>query len=174
VPEIEPEPIAAVSLRQETPPPKVAVEEVESAPVGDSSITLAQAQQNWARVLMHVQKVLKQPQVAAMARGGKPVDITGSVLTVGFVKSYEMHRQVTQNNAAFITKALEDVMRVKLKVSTTTIADDSAGEARAGASSREVEKSEPVQHPLTNDILTMFDGRIVDADQDPWEDSSNG
>ena len=128
-----------------------------------SALTLGDAVANWQKVLMHVQKVLKQPNVAAIAREGRPVELSGSVLTIGFSKKYEFHRDRTQQAAAIIAGGFEEVMRAKVKIATRTIADAGAGEPVAERAAEA--KQQPEQHPLINEVLTMFDGTIVPDDK---------
>ena len=130
-------------------------------------LTLGEAVASWQKVLMHVQKVLKQPSVAALAREGTPMEVSGSVLTIGFTKKYDFHREKTRQGAAIIARGFEEVMRAKVKIATRTIADVGAGEQAAERAA--AAKQEPEQHPLMNDVLTMFDGTIVPDDKDPWE-----
>ncbi|MCL5103363.1 MAG: DNA polymerase III subunit gamma/tau [Armatimonadetes bacterium] len=144
-------------------------ESEEPPQAGGASISLSELQRNWQKIIMHLQKVLRQTSVAALAREGRPVDISGAVLTVGFSKKHGFHQKGVEQNLDKVSQAIEAVMNVRLKVITSTLDGELPG---APQPERALEKaeSEPVQHPLMNDVLTMFDGTIVQDDNNPWED----
>lgn len=156
------EPVKAVT---EVLEPDTAVSEVgtESDAPG-VMVTVGQIQRDWQKVLKHVQKILKQPQASACAREAQPIKIEGNVLSLGFVPKWDFHRNVVETNAAWFERALLEVMGAKLKVITVLVdaGDDTYSEDQAPA-------PEPVQHPLHDQVMTMFDGQIVESDSDPWE-----
>jgi DNA polymerase-3 subunit gamma/tau len=141
-----------------------------SASVEDSykSVTLADIQKNWQRILLHLQKVLRQARVAATAREGTPVDLTDSILTIAFSPKHSFHQNATQQDAELVAQAIRETLGVDLKINA--VLTESAGASDVAAP----KERKPVQHPLTNDLLTMFDGKLEDNDYDPWEDSNNG
>ena len=159
-PQVTPEPVVdKASPVAETP----AEEAVESE---EKPVTLKDVQRDWEKILRHVQKILKQPNVYAVAREGKPAAINGSVLILSYTKKWDFHRQRLERDAQWLERGLWDVLGTKLRV--TTVLDESSPEPIAEKASKP--EPEPVQHPLTNDVLTMFDGQIVDDDNNPWED----
>lgn len=164
-------PVAASAPPQSVPEPVYAAPEDaggngQAVFDGDGkTVTIGEVSREWQKVLRHLQKVLKQPQASACAKESKPLDINGHVLRLGFAPKWDFHRNVVESNAAWFERALLEVMGAKLKV-TTVLLDDAPEPEMAAAAA----PSEPVQHPLTNDILTMFDGTIVEDDNDPWED----
>jgi len=141
-----------------------------SASVDDSykSVTLADIQKNWQRILLHLQKVLRQARVAATAREGTPVDLTDSILTIAFSPKHSFHQNATQQDAELVAQAIRETLGADLKINA--VLTESAGASDVVAP----KERKPVQHPLTNDLLTMFDGKLEDNDYDPWEDSNNG
>lgn len=143
-----------------------------SVEVSDKSVTLADVQKNWQRILLHLQKVLRQVSAAATAREGTPVDLTDSVLTIAFSPKHSFHQSATQRNADLVAQAIREILGVDLRINAV-LTESAKAEDAAPQESKPAE-SKPVQHPLTNDLLTMFDGTLEDNDYDPWEDSNNG
>lgn len=137
----------------------------EPASETEKSASIAEVKKEWNRILMHMQKVMKQASVAAQAREGTPLSISDSVLTIGFSSRHGFHQNGTEQNANVISKAMFELLGVKLKVVTETL-EDSQPDTVVGEPE---DNSEPVQHPLLNDVMTMFDGTIVEDDKDPWE-----
>jgi hypothetical protein len=131
--------------------------------------TLPEIQKNWQKILRHLQKVLKQTSASALAREGQPMDLSDTVLTLGFSKRHGFHMSGTQQNGPKISQAIQEVMGVRLRI-VVQVVDDAGGDAGRNDASGNAQESEPVQHPLLNDVMTMFDGTIVQDDQDPWEE----
>lgn len=157
---VEPAPAPAEPSVEE---PVSVPEEIISA--SDVQVTIGDIRREWANVLKHVQKVLKQPQASACAREGRPLDLEGNTLRVAFLPKYDFHRNVVQANTSWFEQGIRDIIGIRLKV-VTVVADESP--------QREVSQApaEPVQHPLQNEVLTMFDGTPVEHDSYPWEDES--
>ncbi len=133
-----------------------------------ASITLGEIQREWPKVLRHVEKILKQPNVAALARGGQPVQLSGSTLVLGFTKKYDFHRQRVETGAKWLEQGALDVLGARLKVSTLVV-DEPAEEVSEPVK----EPEEQVAHPLLNDVLTTLGGTVLeDSDSDPWEEDS--
>ncbi len=154
---------------QEPGPSEVAAEPETHQTPNAGSTTLAEIQRNWEKILRHLQKVLRQTSAAALAREGHPVDLSDSVLTLAFSKRHGFHMSGTQQNGPKISQAIQDVMGVRLRV-VALADDDAAGDAGNNNASENARESEPVQHPLLNDVMTMFDGAVVQDDQDPWKE----
>jgi hypothetical protein len=140
----------------------------EPANVPAQPLTLGEIQRNWEKVLIHLRKVMRGASEAAAAKEGNPVDLRGSLLTIGFSEKFKFHAERTQQNAEKIAEAIQGVMGVRLKVNATVLgvqkAADDAPEAAAEAS------KEPLapEHPQKDKVMTMFDGREVDPGPDPW------
>ena len=168
------QPVPEAPVAQAEPEPEVAAEaetpvEQPEPEGGGQPVTLAEVQREWQKVLQHVQKVLKQPNVAALARAAQPCDLSGSLLALGFTSKYKPeYLSKVQERAKWIEQGLLDILGAKLKV-TTIVVDEP-----------EQEQSEPVKqsadqvaHPLLNDVLTTFGGTVVEEnDSDPWEEKS--
>jgi DNA polymerase III gamma/tau subunit len=168
-----PEPAPAPAIKPQAPSPAPAYSEAEPVAAepesngGGGSVTLSEAQREWQKVLRHVGKVLKQPNVAALAREGRPIALDGSLLTVGFSPKWSFHMQKVASGAEWIQKAYMDLLGVKLKV-TTMLLDEPDPEPVAPPTPQ---STEPVAHPLIDDVLTTFGGTVVnDEDSDPWEE----
>lgn len=172
------EPIAEVEPKTEPEAPPVPVEPEPVAEVvpdqgpeaeaGGGSVTLGEVQREWQKVLRHVEKVLRQPNVAALARAGRPVKLSDSVLTLGFTGKWNFHMQKVISGAQWIEKGLLDVLGAKLKV-TTLVVDEPVAEAPAPAP----QAADQVAHPLLDDVLATFGGTVVKEDEtDPWEEQS--
>jgi hypothetical protein len=117
-------------------------------------------------VLRHVEKIIKQPNVAALARGGQPVQFSDSTLMLGFTKKYEFHRTQVENGVRFLEQGMLEVMGARVKVATLVV-DEAVEETPAPVD----QPQEQVAHPLLNDVLTTLGGTVVeDTDSDPWED----
>ena len=71
-------------------------------------------------------KVMKKVSEAALAREGSPIDLRGTVLSVGFSARHKFHMSATQNNAAKIAEAIQALYGVKLTVNAVPIAEDGA------------------------------------------------
>lgn len=180
---VEPPAPAPVPQPPPAPPPmepvepEVPIEQIEQPSaqpdegVAGGSVTPADVQRDWRKIMAHLKAVMKDVSAEATAREGLPVSIDGSVLTLAFNKRHAFHRDSTQRNAEKVSRAIEAVLKVKLKV-VTVVSDD--GPAAPVAHSEPVVKSpdlEPQQHPLMTDILDKFEGRIVtNDDSDPWEE----
>lgn len=151
---------------------------VEPEPVNDNNgssetvtVTLAELQREWQKILRYLQKVMKQSSAAATAREGRPMELKGSILTLGFDKKHGFHQDRTQENADKVSKAIESVLSAKIKINTVTL-EDAPGTTSYGADDRSAPESEaePVQRSLTDEVLMTFGGTIVEDDKDPWED----
>lgn len=123
--------------------------------------SLEEIQRNWQKILDHL-KAMKRTSLAAQAREGRPARLDGSVLTIAFQPRYKFHHDGTSNNAELIAQAIEQVMGVRLKV--TTILEDQSETQNSTDSPRETQ-----EHPLKQEIIKTFDGREVDPGPDPWE-----
>lgn len=159
--------------------PKPAAEPVASAAAqetadesgnGGVSVSLGEVQRDWSKVLKHIQKILKQPNISALAQQGHPVALEGHVLTLGFTKKWEFHRERVDKGSEWVERGLWDILGAKLKVRTVSIEDEPDNHGGYGADTHADEPSEPTQHPLINDVLTIFDGTPVEIDNDPWEE----
>jgi DNA polymerase-3 subunit gamma/tau len=184
----EPEPVRqlkspAPASAPEKPPgrksPKPAAEPVASAAAqetvdepgnGGTSVSLGEIQRNWNKVLKHIQKILKQPNISALAQQGHPVSLEGHVLTLGFTRKWEFHRERVEKGSEWVERGLWDVMGAKLKVRTTTVESEPESHSGYDSDGHAREHGEPTQHPLINDVLTIFDGTPVEIDKDPWEE----
>lgn len=145
-------------------------ETVDESGDGGAEVSLGQIQRDWCKVLKHIQKILKQPNISALAQQGHPVDLEGHVLTLGFTKKWEFHRERVEKGSEWVERGLWDVTGAKLKVRTMTVEDEPDGHGGYDNEDHAQEHSEPTQHPLMNDVLTIFDGTPVEIDKDPWEE----
>ncbi|MGQ9455853.1 MAG: DNA polymerase III subunit gamma/tau [Armatimonadota bacterium] len=132
----------------------------EQRPSGTCS--LEEIQNNWQKILDHLKKVMKRASLAAQAREGRPVKLDGSVLTIAFQPRYKFHHDGTLNNAELIAQAIEQVMGVRLTV-TTTLEDQSETQHSTDS------PIEPQEHPQKQEIITTFNGWEVEPGPDPWE-----
>ncbi len=177
-PEPKPETVAPAAEKAAPKPAEEPAVEPASVPEpavdsgnGEKGVTLAEVQRNWQRILLHMQKVLRQVSAAALAREGQPMELADSVLVIGFDKKHSFHQNATQQNADKISQAIQETLGVKLRVNAVTVESVSGADSAPDNAAAE---SKPVQHPLLNDALTTFDGQVSDDDHDPWEDSDNG
>lgn len=152
--------------------PEPVVSEAGSEPVAEpnpdgdgKSVTLGEIQREWQKILRHVGKVLKQPNVAALAREGQPVKLDDSALTLGFTQKWHFHMQRLGSGISWVEKGILDISGAKLKV-TTALIDDPASEAPPSVQ----QPAEQMAHPLLDDVLATFGGTVVDDDKDPWEE----
>ena len=146
-----------------------AVQPEENASVGDGHcVTLNEVQHGWQKILRHVQKVLRHPDVYAVAREGQPLDVTDNVLKLGYLKKWNFHRERLEKDASILEKGLLDILGAKVRITTVTIEDSAVSAAEDNSEAESY--SEPVQHPLMNDVLMTFNGTIMDDDKDPWEE----
>ena len=156
----EPSPVAPVSPVVEEP----AVQ--ESVPSEGKEVTLKELQREWPKVLMQLQS-MKNGSVAAAIRSARLVSLSENVLTLGFggnVSGFHLQRVITDGPK--ISAALEAVLNVRLRIAAIKLEDEAGADA---GQKQPAKPAEPVQHPLTNDVLTMFSGKLVDDDNDPWE-----
>ncbi|MCE5315619.1 MAG: DNA polymerase III subunit gamma/tau [Armatimonadota bacterium] len=137
---------------------------------GGATVTLAQVQRDWNKVLRHIQKILKQPNISALAQQGHPIQLDGHVLTLGFTHKWDFHRERVDKGSEWVERGLWDILGAKLKVKTCVVEDAGDDYGGSSAGSEPSAHSEPVQHPLINDVLTIFDGTVVEDDKDPWEE----
>jgi len=159
----QPQPVAAA--QEEAP------SEPEPAPASDAvgaSVTLGEVQREWQKVLRHVEKILRQPNVAALARAGQPVAVADNSLTLGFTQKWRFHRDKIDTNTQWIEQGLMDVLGTRLKIRTILVDEPEPEQQQPMQQS-----VEQVAHPLLNDVLTTFGGTVVDEnDSDPWEEQS--
>jgi DNA polymerase-3 subunit gamma/tau len=148
----EPEPIAAPE----------AVSQEPSGPVG-----LVDIQRSWSSILTHLKKGLRETGLEAMVREGHPVSLDGGVLTIGFSSKYGWHQNKTQQSGDMIARAVQDITGAKLRVVAQTLAEESVAAAAAETGTG---TPEPTEHPLLNDVMNMFDGKLVPDDNDPWKE----
>lgn len=162
-PKHEPETVMAADATSEPEP----TDAEPGSNGGGASVTLGEVQREWQKVLRHVGKVLKQPNVAALAREGRPVSLDGTLLTLGFSPKWSFHMQKVASGAEWIQKGYMDLLGVKLKVKTALLDEPDPEPAAPPAP----QSTEQVAHPLIDDVLTTFGGTVVnDDDTDPWEE----
>jgi hypothetical protein len=164
-----PEPVRQPAAVEKTTPAAVesAPPEPDLEPGAVATVSIGDVRREWQKVLRHVQKVLKQPQASACAREGQPLDIVGNALRVAFGPRWEFHRNVVESNSRWFEQGILDIMGARLKV-TTVASEDPGAVAEPAEKSPEAES---VQHPLMNDVLTMFDGTLIeDGGNNPWEE----
>lgn len=162
--------------KAETKAPQATEPEVETAAESSNeqespqveskgAVTLGEIRQDWEKVLTYVDKVLKQPNIRALARESSPVALSDSVLTLGFAGKWKFHMQKLGKDNAALEKALLDVVGAKLRVAVTNV-DDAETEAAPVA-----EPTEEASQPVLNDMLMTLGGTLVDTDDaSPWEE----
>lgn len=140
---------------------------IESEPeVGGVSVTLGEIQREWKKVLRYVGRELKQPNVEALAREGRPIGLDGSLLTLGYSPKWSFHMQKLGSGIEWIQKGLIGVLGAKLRV-TTALLDEPDPQPSAPVK----QSAEQVAHPLMDDVLATFGGTVVNnEDTDPWEE----
>jgi hypothetical protein len=156
-----------VKKAEEAPGPEtpVAPVEAEEASVG-ADVTLGDIQREWQGVLRHLKKGLNGVSTEAMAREGHPVSLSDGLLTIGFDSRHTWHKTKTQDNAAAIARAIQDVLGARLKVAAATVDGEPVPEPAVS----NLEATESTEHPLLNDVMTMFDGKLVEDGSNPWEE----
>ncbi len=169
------QPVSEVPAEAKAPPaaepetevvPEIAPE--QEAPQSESKgpVTLGEIRQNWDKVLTYVDRVLKQPNIRALARESSPVTLTDSVLELGFTSKWKFHMQKLSNDTAVLEKALLEVVGAKLKVAVTNV-EEAETPATPVAQTTDDETSQPV----LNDMLMTLGGTLVDTnDTSPWEE----
>ena len=133
------------------------------------TVSLSDIQREWPRILRHVSKVLNDASAAALAREGRPAELSDSVLVIAFGPKWDMHARKTQEKADVISRGISEVLGANLKIRAEHRSEPAAPEPAKAAPAEPV-KSEPEQHPMLNDVVTMFDGTVVQDDHDPWEE----
>lgn len=147
---------------------------VESAPEPEApqveskgAVTLGEIRQEWEKVLTYVDKVMKLPNIRALARESSPVTLSDSVLTLGFTSKWKFHMQKLSKDTAVLEKALLDVVGAKLRVAITNVDDGETEPPRAV----EPPTNEAASQPVLNDMLMTLGGTLVDTDDvSPWEE----
>ena len=158
------EPAATETVANAAEPPPEADTIIDTS---DVQLTIADIRRDWSKVLKHVQKVLGQPQASACGKQGEPLDLVDGTLRVAFTPRWDFHRNVVQSNKSWFEQGIFDIMGERLKIVTVTVDEPPVVETAAHSA-----PAEPIQHPLQNDVLTMFDGTAVEHDSDPWEGES--
>ena len=169
-PAAAPEPKESIAPKDgdEAPPPAEPAEPEPAPEHSAGSLTLGEIQREWPKVLRHVEKILKQPSVAALARAGQPVQLSDSALILGFTSKWKFHRDKVDSGSKWLEQGVLDILGARVKVSTL-IVEEPAQEAPEPVKQSE----EQVAHPLLNDVLTTLGGTVVeDSDSDPWEEQS--
>ncbi len=179
-----PRPVEPSSIKQpvneapvETTAPAVIEPEVEAvaesvpehqAPPAESkgAVTLGEIRQDWEKVLTYVDKVMKLPNIRALARESSPVTLSDSVLTLGFASKWKFHMQKLSKDTAVLEKALLDVVGAKLRIAITNVDDGEAESPPVVESTKEA-----ASQPVLNDMLMTLGGTLVDTDDvSPWEE----
>lgn len=138
---------------------------VEPEATGTASLTLGEVQREWPKVLRHVEKIIKQPQVAALARGGQPVRLADGVLTIGFTTKNRFHKDSLDRGVNWIERGILEMLDARVKI-TTIFVDEPAEETAP-----EQPQPQPENHPMLNDLLTTLGGTVVETNEpDPWEE----
>ena len=151
---------APVEQVQETSQPMVKL---------DGELTIAVINKEWRKITVHIQKILKLPQLAAFLIEGKPANLTKSVLIIEYSTKYKFHQAKAEEQADIISKAIFDVLGVNLKVKTV-IVEDSAPETAAAVPVKSELAAQPQQNAFFNEVITTFEGTVENIDEDLWED----
>jgi len=153
-----------------TPPPDhdpYADEQPEPPTAPAKAITLGDIQRDWQKILAHLHKVMKKTSEEALARAGEPVDLRGSLLTIGFPAKFNFHATQTEQNAGKIAQAIQEVTGARLKVNAIVMGEQRVEEPSDAAAGPSDQPQAP-DHPRTNEVLTMFGGKEEPAGDDPW------
>lgn len=164
-PQAKSAPKVDAQVNVDTVPEQDDVPEVESS---GTQVSLAIIQREWQKVLRHVEKVLRQPNIAALARAGQPVKVSDGIITLGFAQKWRFHKDKVGSGSQWIEQGLMDVLGAKLKL-TTMLVDEPEPEQLEVVQ----QSADQVAHPLLNDVLTTFGGTVVEEnDFDPWKEQS--
>lgn len=132
------------------------------------TITLAELNRQWEKIIRYLQKVMRETSLGALAREGHPAGLEEDVLTIAFSPKHSFHQRGVQKDIDKLAKAVEGVTGARLRL--FTVVEESAG---ATADSRDsVQPSTAEQHPLIDELLTTFGGTVQEGEEEqyPWKD----
>lgn len=148
--------------------PPIVEEPAAAAEPGEApEVSLAEIRRSWERIVRHLQKVMRQTSVAALAREGEPVELSDSTLTLAFSPRHAFHQNGVNKDSDKVSQAIKEVTGAQVRIVTITSGD---AQRIPGGPTKTAQKAEPEQHPLLNDVLMTFDGTVVENDKDPWEE----
>ena len=153
------------SVQREEP-----VDPPAEAPPAAGSLDLEEISEYWIKVVNYIKP--KKISIASYMQEGYPARMESNVLTVGFPKECQFHKEVLESpeNRKLIEEALNAVTGLNLRVALTLI-EPAVGQKRPEASGQQAGGSETLpaeggaspdeSEPIVKAALDIFSGRIA-------------
>ncbi len=151
----------------------------EAAPEqANGGVSLHKIKDNWNKIVLHIQKVMKLPNVAACAGYAEPADMEDGVLTLLFEPKWEFHRLTVERDNDKISQAIGDILGDRPRVVTRKQQKEKLevpeGQLLDNHQEEDVD-SAPKQHPLLDQALIAFPQATLiedekDTQENIWED----
>ncbi len=129
---------------------------------------------SWTKVISHIRT--KKISIASYLQEGDPVALEGDLLTIGFAKEFQFHKEVleTSDNKRIIEGAIREMLDLELKVvlvvtgSVTAKSRSENGDARdPDRMSEGLEAADGTEigdtEPIVKKALEMFGGKLSPA-----------
>ncbi len=181
-----------------TPPPRpprpAAAEQIPaSAPKnltytapGDMKCDFRQISNAWLRILKHIQKVMHQAKVSAIAKEAQLLSLEGNTLTLGFDAEHYFHMDQAERYKDIISEGIAEVLGDTLAIRVVPAEEGKDASPKPAPKKRtskpkdtepaapavEEKLTGPKESELKNEVLMTFDATQVEGDDDDlWEDN---
>ncbi len=132
-------------------------------------ITREFVQRVWPQVIDTIKG--KRISIASYLMEGRLVKVEGNIITLGFAKKYNLHREVLEkgSNKAFVEEVLCRILNQKMRLAYVVIADSEAQAEEEGLSASEVAGKEletefengGVDDSIIQSALDIFNGKVI-------------
>ncbi len=131
------------------------------------TLDLDSVKKAWPKVLHSIKG--KKISVASFLLEGELAGVKGSVVTLGFAKRFNFHREALEstNNKKLIEETMSDILGQRISVDFTTLKETKQDPGMPGPAPETDEdmereaKKDAFDEPIIQSAIDIFDGRIV-------------
>ncbi|MBL7071448.1 MAG: DNA polymerase III subunit gamma/tau [Candidatus Omnitrophica bacterium] len=143
------------------------------APEAKTALTIESIKKAWPRVLQMIKG--KKISVASYLLEGELSEAKGSIVTIGFPKRFNFHRESLEraNNKKLVEETISGVLGHNVLIDFTTLKDSKPASETTEAApeiDEELEREaakDTFDEPMIQSALDIFDGRIVKGEFPP-------
>ena len=128
---------------------KTAPEKKEAKSSVENSPQLEKVIKRWEEVVTKVSE--NGTSISTFLSHGKPIELSGKSLTIGFPKKYKFQLDVLKKNVRRIETSIMKVLDQEMRVEFVLVQNEKAS----------IDKTEET-HPVTQRMLELFGGEILD------------
>ena len=145
----QPEPQSTVKEKSSTAASETAPEKKEAKSSVENSPQLEKVIKRWEEVVTKVSE--NGTSISTFLSHGKPIELSGKTLTIGFPKKYKFQLDVLKKNVRRIETSIMKVLDQEMRVEFVLVQNEKAS----------FNKTEET-HPVTQRMLELFGGEILD------------